>query len=172
VHIQSRTGVEHRDNVEQSGKKLETSFLQRQVVRHKTNQSQNQGETRRENIMKKLIITLIIATFTSTSILSLQAADPKPAEKKDAPAARALPFRGKITAVDKQAKTVKVGERTFQITADTKIAKVGKPATLDDATVGEEVGGSYREGADKKLNLVSLRIGPRPDAQPKPEEKK
>jgi hypothetical protein len=122
--------------------------------------------------MKKLIIALIIAAFASTSILPLQAADAKPAEKKEAPAARALPFRGKIAAVDKQAKTVKVGERTFQVTADTKIAKAGKPATLDDATVGEEVGGSYREGPDKKLNLVSLRLGARPDAQPKPDEKK
>lgn len=122
--------------------------------------------------MKKLLLVMTIAALAATSMLPVNAADAKPAEKKEAPAARALPFRGKIAAVDKQAKTVKVGERTFQVTADTKIAKAGKPATLDDATVGEDVGGSYREGADKKLNLVSLRIGPRPDAQPKPEEKK
>jgi photosystem II stability/assembly factor-like uncharacterized protein len=122
--------------------------------------------------MKKLLILITIAAFAATCTLPASAADAKPAEKKEAPAARALPFRGKIAAVDKQAKTVKVGERTFHVTADTKIAKAGKPATLDDAAVGEEVGGSYREGADKKLNLVSLRVGPRPDAQPKPEEKK
>lgn len=121
--------------------------------------------------MKKLIIALTIAAFAATTVLPLQAADDKPADKKEAPA-RALPFRGKIAAVDKQAKTIKVGERTFQVVADTKIAKAGKAATLEDATVGEEVGGSYREGTDKKLNLVSLRIGARPDAQPKPDEKK
>ena len=34
---------------------------------------------------------------------------------------------------------------------------------LDDAAVGEDVGGQYREDSDKKLNVVSLRIGPRPD---------
>ena len=121
--------------------------------------------------MKKLIIALIVTAFAATSTLTLRAAEAKPAEQKEAPA-RALPFRGKIGAVDKQAKTIKVGERTFQVTADTKIAKAGKPATLDDASVDEEVGGSYREGLDKKLNLVSLRIGARPDAQPKPDEKK
>jgi hypothetical protein len=120
--------------------------------------------------MKKLIIPLIVAAFAAVSIIPVRAADEKPADK--APAARAIPFRGKIAAVDKQAKTVKVGERTFQITSDTRIMKAGKAATLEDATVGEEVGGAYREGTDKKLNVVSLRIGARPDAPAKPDEKK
>jgi len=114
--------------------------------------------------MKKLIVSVIVAAFAAISVIPVTAADEKPADK--APAARAIPFRGKIAAVDKQAKTIKIGERTFHITADSKIAKAGKPATLDDATVGEDVGGQYREGADKKLNVVSLRIGPRPDAAP------
>jgi len=121
--------------------------------------------------MKKLIVAVIVAALAAVSTVSLNAADGKPAEKKDAPA-RAIPFRGKIAAVDKQAKTVKVGERTFQITADSKIARAGKPSSLDEATVGEDVGGSYREGADKKLNVVSLRIGPRPDPAPKKDEAK
>jgi len=124
--------------------------------------------------MKKLILILTVAALAATSTLPLLAADNKPADKKEVPAKeaapRALPFRGKIAAVDKQAKTIKVGERTFQVTADTKINKAGKAATLDDATIDEEVGGSYREGTDKKLNLVSLRIGARPDAAPKKEK--
>ena len=116
--------------------------------------------------MKKLYITALVAAFTAFSTLSISAADEKAAP------ARPIPFRGKIASVDKQAKTVKVGERTFQITAESKIAKAGKPATLDDVTVGEDVGGAYREGADKKLNVVSLRVGPRPDAPAKPDDKK
>ena len=123
--------------------------------------------------MKKLILILTLAALAASSTLPLVAADDKTPAKKEDPAKdappRALPFRGKIGAVDKQAKTIKVGERTFHVTSDTKINKAGKPATLDDATVDEEVGGSYREGADKKLNLVSLRIGARPDATPKKE---
>ena len=124
--------------------------------------------------MKKLIIPILIAAFAAATALPIGAADAKPGERKEAQANRAIPFRGKIAAVDKQAKTVKVGERTFHVTADTRIMKAGKPAMLDDANVGEDVGGQYREGADKKLNLVSLRIGPRPDAAgaPKKEDKK
>ncbi len=121
--------------------------------------------------MKKLIIALMVAVFAAASTLPMTAADDKAADKKEAPA-RPIPFRGKIAAVDKQAKTIKVGERTFHITADSKINKAGKAATLEDAAVGEEVGGQYREGADKQLNVVSLRIGARPDAPAKPADKK
>ena len=128
---------------------------------------------REDKTMKKLILILAAAALATTSTLPLVAADNKPAEKKEAPAKeagpRSLPYSGKIVAVDKTAKTIKVRERTFHVTSDTKINKAGKPATLDDAAVGEEVGISYREDADKKLNLVSLRIGAKPDAAPKKE---
>ena len=117
--------------------------------------------------MKKLIISILIAAFAATAALPVMAADEKPAKKEAAPAARAIPFRGKIAAVDKSAKTIKVGERTFHVTSDTRIVKAGKPATLDDATVGEDVGGAYRESEDKKMNLVSLRVGERPEAPKK-----
>ena len=120
--------------------------------------------------MKRLIIALSIAAFAAIGTLPIRAADDKPATEPKAPPTRSLPFRGKIDSVDKQAKTVKVGERVFQITSDTRIMKDGKPATLDDAKAGEEVGGAYREGSDKKLNLVSLRLGARPEAAPKKNE--
>src|ERR1700687_1994336 len=51
------------------------------------------------------------------------------------------PFHGKLAAIDKVAKTITVGKRTFQITSETKIKKAGKPATLDDGVVGETVSG-------------------------------
>ena len=75
----------------------------------------------------------------------------------------AIPFRGKISAVDKTAKTITVGERAFQITSETRIMKAGKPATLNDAAVGEEIGGSYTKADDGKLTARSVRIGPRPE---------
>lgn len=125
--------------------------------------------------MKKLIVSLFICAVTACTTLNLTAAD-KPADKPGAPekgekkaekkAARSLPFRGKVTAVDKDAKVLTVGERKFHATSTTKIMKAGKPAILADAQVGEEVGGAYREVDAGKLELVSLRIGP------KPEEKK
>ncbi len=109
-----------------------------------------------------------IALALSPAIASAQQQTDKPAAKKEkagAAANRAIPFHGKIDAVDKDAKTIKVGERVFQVTSETRITKLGKPATLDDAAVGELVGGSYVKGDDGKLNLRSLRIGPKPEGQ-------
>jgi len=115
--------------------------------------------------MKQLILALTLAAFAAITTLPSPAADANPAaEPKAAPAARAVPFNGKIDSVDKQAKTIKVGERVFNVTSTTRIIKDNKPATLDDAKAGDEVGGAYREGADKKLNLVTLRVGPKPAA--------
>jgi len=72
---------------------------------------------------------------------------------------RAIPFRGKVDAVDKAAKTVKVGTRVFAVSAETKIQKDGKAATLEEITVGEPIRGSYRQADDGKLNAVSLFFG-------------
>ena len=55
--------------------------------------------------------------------------------------------------------TLKVGERTFDITSKTKITKNGEPATLSDITVGEMVGGAYKKGADGKLEATSVKVG-------------
>ena len=112
--------------------------------------------------MKTLIALCLIATFTSFSTPRTVGADkPVPGEKPATKAARPLPFHGKIAALDKDAKVLTVGERKFHAASTTKIMKAGKPATLTDATVGEEVGGAYREVEGGKLELVSLRIGPK-----------
>ena len=113
--------------------------------------------------MKTLIALCLIAAFTSFSApRSIGADKPVPAEKPAAKAPRSIPFHGKVASVDKDAKVLTVGERKFHAASTTKIIKAGKPATLSDATVGEEVGGAYREVEGGKLELVSLRIGPKP----------
>lgn len=92
------------------------------------------------------------------------------AGKKEAPAKKksgSLPFNGKVGAIDKTAKIITVGERKFQVTSETKMTKAGKPAILDDAVVGEEVAGAYRKADDGKLNLTSVRFGPRPEGEKK-----
>jgi anti-sigma28 factor (negative regulator of flagellin synthesis) len=70
----------------------------------------------------------------------------KPAAEKKAPAqkTRSLPFRGKITAIDKTAKTLTVGGRTFSITSETRVYVGDKAATLDDGKVDWSVTGSYK----------------------------
>ena len=119
--------------------------------------------------MKKLIVPILVTAFAMVAISPARAADDaKPA----APAGRATPLRGKVDSVDKQAKTFKINDRTFHVTSETRMMKAGKPATFDDVMVGEEVSGQYREGADKKMNVVGLRIGPRPAAPAKDDNKK
>ncbi len=80
-----------------------------------------------------------------------------PSEKS----AKAGPFHGKLVSIDKTAKTITVGKRTFQITSETKIKKSGKPATLEDGVVGETVSGYIKPGADGKLNATTVNFGPK-----------
>jgi hypothetical protein len=73
------------------------------------------------------------------------------------------PFRGKLAAVDKVAKTIKVGESIYQITSQTKISKAGKPATLEDGVVGEPVTGFVKTTDDGKMAATSVRFGGKTD---------
>jgi hypothetical protein len=142
--------------------------------------------------MKKSFLPLtaaLLAVAVLGTTVTVRAADEAKAEKKaekkaEAPAGeaapkRATPYGGTIAAVDKTAMTVtikkKEAEKTLVVTASTKITKAGKPATLDDAVVGEEAGASYLEEAGKNV-ARSLRFGPKPekkatDAKPKKEKK-
>ncbi len=122
--------------------------------------------------MKRMLLKLGCAALVAAIVVGAAtqaAAQEKKEGKKPAAAAAAkgkkgtAPFKGKIEVVDKTAKTIKVGERTFQATSSTRIAKAGKPATLDDAAVGDEVGGTFTKTEDGKLNLNVLRIGPKPE---------
>ena len=122
--------------------------------------------------MKKLLGMAALSAFLALPFF-IQAADqpaeaPKP-EKK----ASGMPFRGAVTAVDKAAKTITLGEkekaRVFQITSQTKIRKDKKPATLEDVLVGERVGGYARENTQGKMEVVTLNAGlppKKPKAKP------
>jgi hypothetical protein len=100
-------------------------------------------------------------------------------EKKDGKEATprksgVIPFHGKLKAVDKTAKTISIGESTIQITSDTKLIKTDKPATLEEAVIGEPVGGAYKKSADGKLVATMVRFGAKPEAMEadaKPEKK-
>jgi len=91
----------------------------------------------------------------------------KPASKQDK-AGRGLPFHGHVASVNKPAMTITMEgkkQRVFHVTADTKINKDKKPATLNNLMAGDYVGGYARERADGKLELVTLNItmeGPKP----------
>src|SRR2546425_4771667 len=122
--------------------------------------------------MKKLIAVVLVAAVAGFTALNVRAADKEqkapPAEKSKAEKGGKsghVPFHGKVVSVDKAAKTIKVGERTFYVVGTTKVNKTGKAATLDDVTVGEEVRGAYMDNGGK-LELLSLGIGPAPEKKP------
>jgi hypothetical protein len=78
------------------------------------------------------------------------------------PSPRATPFRGTVSAVDKNVMSVTVGERTFHISSETKVMKNNQPATVGDLAVGDYVTGNYTTGTDGKLTAKLMRAGPIP----------
>ena len=75
---------------------------------------------------------------------------------------RRLPFHGKLTSVNPQAKTITLkystGDKVFHVTPHTEILKHEKPAKLEEADLGEQVTGAYVRNGDRaeltKLNLA------------------
>lgn len=106
--------------------------------------------------MKKLLIITLLGSIILHSSFAL-AADQKPAAaevKKDRP----IPFRGKVTAMDSQAKTVTLGTRVFVLTDKTKVSTGDKAGSIGDVKVGESVTGSYRN-VEGRMELQSLYVG-------------
>jgi hypothetical protein len=124
--------------------------------------------------MIKSIGKLTLVTILAAVVLGLPVAASAQDKTPPTPAAPAAPeakpkavrFQGKLEAVDKVNKTITVGvevKRVIDITSNTKITKAGKPATLDDGVVGEDVSVSYLktgDGADAKYTARSVRFGP------------
>jgi len=121
--------------------------------------------------MKKLIVMSVLSLLALAVALPVAAQEKKAAaEGKEKKAPGALPFNGKITAIDAAAKTITLSgkeARVVQITSSTKITKDGKPATLDDIKTGDQVGGSFRKNADGKMEANTLNAGVRPEGKGK-----
>jgi hypothetical protein len=122
------------------------------------------------NIMKCLTLWVVIALLTS-AVCNLSAQTPastnkvakSATEKKEDKKPSAGPFHAKLAAVDKTARTITVGKRTFLITSETKFNKSGKPATLDDAVIGEPVSGYVKPNDQGKLVATKVNFGPKND---------
>lgn len=110
------------------------------------------------------LLAVAVAAMTFTSFHASAADTNAPVvEKPKASKPKSIPFHGTLSAIDKTALTITVGERTFQITSDTKINKNEKPAILDDAVVGDMVGGAYKKSADGKLDAVTINLTTKTD---------
>ena len=111
-----------------------------------------------------------VITLTRIGLMALAIAGVETklnAQDGDAPAAmqataenqRAYPFNGKLKAVDRDAGTITVGNRTFKLTSETRYLQ----GSLEEAQLGEKVGGSYWKTADGTLTVKSVRFGSKPD---------
>ena len=93
----------------------------------------------------------------------------------DSTKARAIPFHGKISAVDQRAKTFTIAgkehSRVFKVTDKTVMTKAGAPATMKDVVVNEEVRGSYWKMTDGTLEAKTVKLGPKTDAEKAADEK-
>ena len=134
--------------------------------------------------MKKTILKITALSLFAAALIAAPATG-RAAEATNAPANsgqeapakhkkhEVLPFHGKLKAMDKAAMTITVGERTFEITSETKITKNGgQSATLADAVVGEMIGGAYKKNTDGKLNATSVHLGSKSDGEKSEGKKK
>jgi len=121
-----------------------------------------------KSILRIGALSVLAAAIAAAPTQLLAQSTNKPAADKKAPAAKqesttkkkaAHPFHGKLAAVDKVAKTIKLGESTYQITSETKITKDGKPATLADGVVGEAVSGYAKPSEDGKMTATTVHFG-------------
>ena len=117
-----------------------------------------------------LIAVAIVANPTPLRAQSTNLEKSVPEKKESARGGKkagAIPFRGKVVAVDKQARTFKSGERIFTVTSETRLARNGKPVLLEDVGAGEEVRGNYKIGEGGKLEVQTAHFGPKSDAESK-----
>jgi hypothetical protein len=124
-------------------------------------------------------VSLLAAAIAGMPLQLLAQSTNKPAATKKSTAVKkdsaannksAHPFHGNLAAVDKAAKTIKLGKSVYQVTSETKITKDGKPATLDDGVVGEPVSGYAKPTDDGKMAATTVRFGAK--AENKSAEKK
>jgi len=110
---------------------------------------------------------ICVAVFAAESV-EAQSTNKTATSKKgqERPAQKsAHPFRGKLAAVDKAAKTITIGKSVYHITSETKINKGGKPATLEEGVVGEEATGYAKPMEGGKMYASTLNFGPKPEGK-------
>jgi hypothetical protein len=126
--------------------------------------------------MKKTILLVVMLTLAAFVSGAIAAAPPKAATTAPAPAAPATTapvkmekFTGAIKSVDAMAKSIVVAkakvEKSFVVTADTKIMKGKEALKFEDLKAGMNVGIEYKMEMDKMV-AVMIKVST-PKAAPK-----
>ena len=123
--------------------------------------------------MKKTILLVVMLTLAAFVSGAIAAAPPKAATTAPAPATTAPvkleKFTGDIKSVDAMAKSIVVAkakvEKTFMVTADTKITKGKDALKFEDLKAGMNVVLEYKKDGDKNI-AVTIKVSA-PKAAPK-----
>ena len=124
--------------------------------------------------MKKTILLVVVLTLVAFVSGAIAAAPPKPATPAPAASATTAPakmekFSGEVKSVDAMAKSIVVAkakvEKSFVITADTKITKGKEALKLEDLKAGLNVSIEYKKDGDK-LIAATIKVSA-PKAAPK-----
>jgi hypothetical protein len=108
------------------------------------------------SVMAMAVLAAPLSTRASDGSTNLPTApQPAPLHKRQP----ALPYHGKVVAVDTKAKTLTVGTMVLLVSNHTHIVKDGQPATLEQGVIGEYVNGAYRKSDDGKLRAISINFG-------------
>ncbi len=94
-----------------------------------------------------------------------KAATPPPGSERQTPKPKGGPFRGKLVSLDKTARTITVGKRTFHAGPNTRIERDGKPARFEDGVVGEITSGGFKLDDQGRMMATKINYGPKVDAR-------
>jgi Cu/Ag efflux protein CusF len=121
--------------------------------------------------MKKtilLVVVLTLAAFVSGAVAAAPPKEAAPASKAPAPA-KMEKFNGDIKNVDAMAKSIVVAkgkvEKSFVVTADTKITRGKEALKFEDLKAGMNVAVDYKKDGDK-LTAATIKAAA-PKASPK-----
>ncbi len=122
--------------------------------------------------MKKTILLVVVLTLVAFVSGAIAAAPPKAATTAPAPAAapaKMEKFSGEVKNADAMAKSIIVAkgkvEKSFVVTADTKITKGKEALKFEDLKAGSQVGIEYKKEMDKMI-AVTIKVST-PKAAPK-----
>jgi Cu/Ag efflux protein CusF len=110
--------------------------------------------------MKKTILLVVVLTLVAFASGAVAAAPPKAATPAPAAAATTAPakmekFSGEVKNVDAMAKSIVVAkgkvEKSFVVTADTKITKGKEALKFEDLKAGMNVAIEYKKDGDKLI---------------------
>lgn len=124
-----------------------------------------------------LAFCIPLGAQTTPATTASPAASPKAAASPAAKVAtRPMPFLGKVSAVDQNAKTFTVAgkqaSRVLKVTENTTITKAGAPATMADIVQNEQVRGACLKQADGTFEAKTVKIGPRTEGEKKARKSK